>query len=76
MTGVSTALGAVPLVLAQGAGSASRATIGMVIVSGIVTATFLTLFVVPSFYVLVGRFTRSPDAVTHELRKLARPGEV
>jgi len=76
MTGVSTALGAVPLVLAQGAGSASRATIGMVIMSGICAATFLTLFVVPTFYVLLGRFTRSPDAVTNDLRKLAKPGEI
>ena len=36
MTSVSTAIGAVPLVLASGAGAESRFTIGIVIISGVV----------------------------------------
>ncbi len=67
MTGLSTAVGAMPLVLASGAGSASRHTIGIVIFAGVAFATFFTLFVVPVFYSLLARFTNSPQAVAREL---------
>jgi multidrug efflux pump len=69
MTGLSTAIGALPLVLAGGAGSASRATIGIVIFAGVLFATLLTLFVVPVFYSLLARRTGSPDAVSRELAR-------
>ena len=67
MTGLSTAVGTLPLVLAAGAGSASRQTIGIVIFSGVIFATFFTLFVVPVFYNLLARYTRSPQSVAREL---------
>ncbi len=67
MTGLSTAVGAMPLVLASGAGSASRHTIGIVIFFGVAFATFFTLFVVPVFYSLLARYTKSPMAVAREL---------
>ena len=67
MTGMSTALGAMPLVLASGAGSASRSTIGIVIFSGVFFATLTTLFVVPVFYNLIGRYTRSPGTIARLL---------
>ncbi len=67
MTGLSTAFGAVPLVVAAGAGSASRITIGIVIVSGVAFATLLTLFVVPVFYQALAPFTRPPGYVAREL---------
>jgi multidrug efflux pump len=60
MTSIATAFGAMPLVLAAGAGAGSRKTIGVVIVGGVMFATLLTLFVVPVFYNLFGRFTKSP----------------
>ena len=50
MTSVSTAIGAIPLVLASGAGAESRFTIGIVIISGVVLSTVLTLFLVPLTY--------------------------
>ena len=61
MTSISAAVGALPLILWQGAGSASRQTIGVVIFSGAIFATLLTLFVVPVFYNLLARFTKSPE---------------
>lgn len=70
MTSIATVVGAIPLVLAGGPGSASRATIGIVVIFGVSFSTLLSLFVVPAFYVLLARFTRSPDAVTQELEKL------
>ncbi|MCB1628269.1 MAG: efflux RND transporter permease subunit [Xanthomonadales bacterium] len=75
MTSVSTVIGALPLVLADGAGSASRFTIGVVIMAGVTLATLLTLFVVPSFYALLAPFTRSPEALSRQLEadREARP---
>ena len=70
MTSIATIAGALPLVLAGGPGSASRATIGVVVISGVAFSTLLSLFIVPVFYVLLAKYTRSPDAVSHELEKL------
>lgn len=53
MTTASMVLGVVPLILAHGAGAASRFQIGMVIASGISIGTFFTLFVVPAMYLML-----------------------
>ena len=58
MTVVSTILGAVPLILATGAGAESRNAIGTVIVAGLSMASILMLFVTPVLYDLLARFTR------------------
>jgi len=63
-------VGAVPLVLAGGPGSASRGTIGIVVIFGVGFSTLLSLFVVPAFYALLAPYTRSPEAVANELEKL------
>ena len=70
MTSVATVMGAVPLVLAGGPGSASRATIGIVVIFGVTFSTLLSLYVVPAFYSLLAPYTRSPDALAHRLEKL------
>ncbi len=72
MTSVSTAIGAVPLVLATGAGAESRFTIGIVIISGISLATVLTLFVVPLTYSLVARFTSPSNRIDREIEAFER----
>ena len=61
MTSVAAACGSIPLVLAHGPGAASRFTIGVVIFGGCLFATLLTLFVVPVFYSMVARYTKSPE---------------
>ncbi|NWO06112.1 MAG: efflux RND transporter permease subunit [Alteromonadaceae bacterium] len=71
MTTISTVFGAVPLVLASGAGAESRASIGMVILGGLVFATTLTLFIIPVLYNLLARFAKSSNAVEKELDRLA-----
>lgn len=53
MTTGAMALGALPLALASGAGAESRRSIGYVIVGGITFGTLLTLFVVPTVYLLI-----------------------
>ena len=70
MTALSTIMGSIPLILATGAGSESRITLGVVVFSGVSLATVLTLFVVPVFYNLLARGTGSPGAVTAELNAL------
>ena len=70
MTSIATIMGAVPLVVAGGPGSASRATIGIVVIFGVAFSTLLSLFVVPAFYRLLAPFTHSPEAVKHALQKL------
>jgi len=72
MTTAATAMGAVPLVVAGGPGSASRATIGIVVIFGVSFSTLLSLFVVPAFYALLAPFTRSPDTLARELEALER----
>jgi len=70
MTSIATIAGAVPLVAAGGPGSASRATIGIVIIAGVTFSTVLSLYVVPSFYALLAPYTRSPEALGRELDQL------
>jgi multidrug efflux pump len=55
MTSVSTIMGAIPVMIGVGAGSASRRPLGYAIVGGIFFSTVLTLFVVPVAYVLLDR---------------------
>jgi multidrug efflux pump len=72
MTAISTVFGALPLVLASGAGAESRAAIGIVIIGGLAFATILTLFVIPVLYDLLARFTSPVNAVATELDRLER----
>ena len=53
MTSLSFILGAMPLVLATGAGAAARHSIGTGIIGGMVGATTLALFFVPLFYFII-----------------------
>ena len=69
MTAIATMMGALPLVLAGGPGSASRATIGVVVIAGVAFSTLLSLYMVPAFYSLLAPYTRSPDAVTRQLER-------
>lgn len=55
MTTASMILGVVPLLIASGAGAASRYDIGLVIASGMTIGTLFTLFVVPMMYTLKPR---------------------
>lgn len=55
MTTGAMVLGALPLALATGAGAESRQQIGWVIVGGMSLGTLLTIFVVPTVYLLMAR---------------------
>jgi len=65
MTSVATIMGAIPVAIGIGAGSASRRPLGYAIVGGIFFSTLLTLFVVPVAYTLLDRL-RAREA--HDLQ--------
>ncbi len=48
---ISTIFGVAPLAFATGAGAASRISIGMTVLGGMLVSTVLSLYVVPVFYV-------------------------
>ena len=50
MTSIATICGAMPLIMASGAGAASRNSIGLVIVGGMLLGTLFTIFVIPVLY--------------------------
>jgi multidrug efflux pump len=73
MTGITTAAGSIPLLLSSGAGTETRTVIGTVILAGILSATFFTLFVVPVAYDLLARHTGSPHRVARQLEEELKP---
>ena len=70
MTTISTALGALPLALASGAGAEARATLGIVIIGGVLFSTLLSLFAVPAFYLILARFTKPTGHIERALSAL------
>jgi multidrug efflux pump len=58
MTSMAFILGVLPLVIATGAGAASRRSIGTGVLGGMLAATFLAIFFVPLFFVLIGKINQ------------------
>jgi multidrug efflux pump len=58
MTSLAFILGVVPLAIATGAGSAAQNSIGIGVLGGMLSATVLGIFFVPSFFVVVRTLTR------------------
>jgi HAE1 family hydrophobic/amphiphilic exporter-1 len=74
MTSFAFILGCVPLWLASGAGAASRRILGTVVVTGMLAATLIAVFIIPMLFVLVERLSirrLRADAQSTELQ----PGE-
>ena len=55
MTSLAFILGVVPLMVAEGAGSASRQALGTAVFGGMLASTFLAVFFVPLFWVLINK---------------------
>ena len=67
MTGITTVAGAIPLVMASGAGAESRMVIGVVVMWGVGISMFVTLVLIPVLYSLLARRTGSPGARRRQL---------
>jgi len=62
MTSLATIFGAMPIALALGAGAQSRTPLGIVVVGGLLFSLILTLFVIPSMYIMMsGKKEQIPD---------------
>jgi HAE1 family hydrophobic/amphiphilic exporter-1 len=66
MTSFAFILGCVPLWVATGSGAAARRILGTVVVTGMLAATAIAIFIIPLLFVLterlVNRFTRQAHA--------------
>ncbi len=77
MTMISTVLGALPLVMASGAGAEARVALGWVIVGGLGLATLATLFLTPIAYLALARFVTPKASETERLeRELDEAGRI
>jgi len=77
MTGLTTAAGAIPLIVSFGAGAETRTVIGIVVFSGVLAATVFTIFVVPVAYSLLARKTAPTGDTRRRLeREMAVPVDV
>jgi multidrug efflux pump len=70
MTTAAMVAGLIPLLFAGGAGAASRYSIGIVVVAGLLIGTLFTLFVLPTIYTLLARDHRAA-AASKRARELA-----
>ncbi|MCX8148856.1 efflux RND transporter permease subunit [Thermaurantimonas aggregans] len=55
MTSLATILGAVPIAFALGGGATSRVPMGIVVIGGLLFSLLLTLFIIPSLYLILTR---------------------
>ncbi|MCL2072728.1 MAG: efflux RND transporter permease subunit [Marinilabiliaceae bacterium] len=73
MTSLSTILGLLPIAMAWGAGAESRVSMGIAVVGGLVLSTFLTLFIIPSVYIVAYRikeyFSKEKGEVNEGMRE-------
>jgi multidrug efflux pump len=67
MTSLAFTMGMVPLVLASGAGAASRIAVGTGVMGGMIAATVFGIFLIPMLYLLVRRniSRKQPVAAGH-----------
>ena len=69
MTSLTTAAGAVPLIVTHGAGAETRQAIGVVILFGVLIGMLVTVLFVPTAYALIARGSGSPSDVARRLEE-------
>jgi HAE1 family hydrophobic/amphiphilic exporter-1/multidrug efflux pump len=74
MTSLAFIFGVTPLAIATGAGSASQNAIGVGVIGGMISATFIAIFFVPMFYIFIqkrfGAKKDAPSDARHSLQPL------
>jgi HAE1 family hydrophobic/amphiphilic exporter-1 len=74
MTAFAFILGVVPLMIASGAGAASRQSIGTTVFGGMLAATILTLLFVPVFYAVIENLRERGQS--HENSNVSEPHQI
>ena len=72
MTALVASLGFVPMALATGTGAEVQRPIATVVIGGLISATLLTLFVLPALYVLFGRGQKKTEVLDESMRRAAK----
>ena len=73
MTSLSTILGIAPIALQLGAGSASRVSMGVGVIWGMIMGTILTLYIIPAIYGLFSRELRDDERALRRDQEAAAP---
>jgi len=75
MTAFAFILGVVPLMVATGAGAASRQSIGTTVFGGMLAATILTLLFVPVFYAVIEQWRERRGTLATAHGETMQPAE-
>ncbi|QHI99137.1 efflux RND transporter permease subunit [Xylophilus rhododendri] len=65
MTSLAFILGVLPLAISNGAGSGSQHAIGTGVIGGMLTATFLAIFMIPMFFVVISKLAGQTKPKEH-----------
>jgi multidrug efflux pump len=71
MTSAATILGVLPIALSLGAASASRQSLGVAVVGGLLGSTFLSLYLVPALYSFLSPTRRAARGELHDTERAA-----
>jgi multidrug efflux pump subunit AcrB len=74
MTALAMILGMLPMALALGAGSTQNAPLGRAVIGGLLAATLMTLFVVPTIYSIFGRTLITKQERDAKINAVTAPG--
>ena len=58
MTSFAFILGCLPLWFARGSGSVARQVLGTVVIAGMLAATMIAIFIIPTLFVIMERFSK------------------
>ena len=75
MTTMAAIFGAIPVLLATGAGSELRRPLGVTIVGGLILSQILTLYTTPVIYLLMSRLSRRKTPATLQKAAMGLPAE-
>ncbi|MDI7776660.1 efflux RND transporter permease subunit [Asticcacaulis sp. EMRT-3] len=76
MTSLAFTFGIMPLAISNGAGSGAQHAIGTGLVGGILSATFLAIFFVPLFFVLVQKWFKADEKHVLKLKQMREDAEL
>ena len=76
MTSLAFVLGVLPLAISSGAGSGAQNSIGTCVIGGMLTATFLAIFYIPLFFVMVKKRFKGKQPHPVQQTEMPSPSEV
>ena len=69
MTSIAFIMGCLPLAVATGAGAAARQVVGVGVIGGMMTAVFIGVFFIPSFFYLIAKLAGLDKKAARKLQE-------